>query len=72
MTPNMGAQRQRKHRRKKKKNQAAKPPAQMDAQRQSQRRQRMANGGHVFRAEDKHELDFSEPAMLFYAQESTN
>jgi len=29
----------------------------------------MANGGHLFRPED--ELDFSEPAMLFYAQEST-
>jgi len=27
----------------------------------------MANGGHPFRPE----LDFSEPAMLFYAQEST-
>jgi len=32
----------------------------------------MANGGHLFRPEDKDELDFSEPAMLFYAQESTN
>jgi len=31
----------------------------------------MANGGHFFRPEDKDELDFSEPAMLFYAQEST-
>jgi len=32
----------------------------------------MANGGHLFRPEDKDELDFSEPAMkLFYAQEST-
>jgi len=41
------------------------------AQRQSQRRQRMANGGHLFRPEDKDELDFSEPAMLFYAQQST-
>jgi len=30
-----------------------------------------ANGGHLFRPEDKDELDFSEPAMLFYAQEST-
>jgi len=28
----------------------------------------MANGGHLFRPEDKDELDFSEPAMLFYAQ----
>jgi len=35
---------------------------------------RMANGGHIFRPEDKDELDFSpltEHAMLFYAQEST-
>jgi len=31
----------------------------------------MANGGHLFRPEDKDELDLSEPAMLFYAQEST-
>jgi len=31
----------------------------------------MANGGHLFRPEDKDELDFSEPAVLFYAQEST-
>jgi len=31
----------------------------------------MANGGRLFRPEDKDELDFSEPAMLFYAQEST-
>jgi len=31
----------------------------------------MANGGHLFLPEDKDELDFSEPAMLFYAQEST-
>jgi len=31
----------------------------------------MANGGHLFRPEDKDELNFSEPAMLFYAQEST-
>jgi len=31
----------------------------------------MANGGHLFRPEDKDELDFSEPAMLFYAQQST-
>jgi len=30
----------------------------------------MANGGHLFRPEDKDELDFLEPAMLFYAQES--
>jgi len=28
----------------------------------------MANGGHLFRPEDKDELDFSEPAMLFYAR----
>jgi len=28
----------------------------------------MANGGHLFRPEDKDELDFSEPAMLFYAK----
>jgi len=70
MTPNTGAQRQRKHRRKKK-NKAVKSSAKTDAQRQSERRQRMANGGHLFRPEDKDELDFSEPAMLFYAQEST-
>jgi len=31
----------------------------------------MANGGHLFRPEDKDELDFSEPALPFYAQEST-
>jgi len=31
----------------------------------------MANGGHLFRPEDKDESDFSEPAMLCYAQEST-
>jgi len=31
----------------------------------------MANGGHLFRPEDKDELDFLERAMLFYAQEST-
>jgi len=31
----------------------------------------MATGGHLFRPEDKDELDFSEPAMLFCAQEST-
>jgi len=31
----------------------------------------MANGADLFRAEDKDELDFSELAMLFYAQEST-
>jgi len=31
----------------------------------------MANGGHLCRPEDKDELDFLEPAMLFYAQEST-
>jgi len=31
----------------------------------------MANGDHFSRPEDKDELDFSEPAMLFYAQEST-
>jgi len=31
----------------------------------------MANGGRLFRPEDKDELNFSEPAMLFYAQEST-
>jgi len=31
----------------------------------------MANDGHLFRPEDKDELDFSEPGMLFYAQEST-
>jgi len=31
----------------------------------------MANGGHLFRPENKDELDFSESAMLFYAQEST-
>jgi len=31
----------------------------------------MANGGHLFRPEDNDELNFSEPAMLFYAQEST-
>jgi len=28
----------------------------------------MANGGHLFRPEDKDELDFSEPPMLFYAR----
>jgi len=28
-------------------------------------------GGHIFRPEDKDELDFSEPTILFYAQEST-
>jgi len=32
----------------------------------------MANGGHLFHPEDTDELDFSEPAMLFYAQESTS
>jgi len=31
----------------------------------------MANDGHLFRPEDKDELDFSELAMLFHAQEST-
>jgi len=31
----------------------------------------MANGGHLFRLEDKDELDFSERAMLFYAYDST-
>jgi len=31
----------------------------------------MANGGHLFCPEDKDELDFSKPAMLFYAQQST-
>jgi len=31
----------------------------------------MSNGGHLIRPEDKHGLDFSEPAVLFYAQEST-
>jgi len=31
----------------------------------------MANGGHLFLPEDKDELDFSEPVMLFYVQEST-
>jgi len=31
----------------------------------------MANGSHLFRPEDKDELDFSEPAIHFYAQEST-
>jgi len=31
----------------------------------------MANCGHRFRPEDRNELDFSEHAMLFYAQEST-
>jgi len=71
MIPNTGAKHQWKHRRKKKKNQTAKPLVQTDAQRQSQRRQRMGNGGHLFRPEDKDELDFSEPAMLFYAQQST-
>jgi len=30
----------------------------------------MANGGHLFRPEEKDELDYSELAMLFYAQES--
>jgi len=30
----------------------------------------MANGDHFFNPEDKDELDFSEPAVLFYAQES--
>jgi len=30
----------------------------------------MANAGHFFHPEDKGELDFMEPAMLFYAQES--
>jgi len=30
-----------------------------------------ANGGHLFRPVDKDKLDFSEPAMPFYAQEST-
>jgi len=29
------------------------------------------DSGHLFRPGDKYELDFSEPAMLFYAQEST-
>jgi len=28
----------------------------------------MANGSHHFRPEDKDELDFSGPAMLFYAR----
>jgi len=27
----------------------------------------MANGGHLFHPEDKDELDFSEPVVLFYA-----
>jgi len=31
----------------------------------------MANGSDLFRPEEKDELDFSEPAMLFHAQEST-
>jgi len=31
----------------------------------------IANGSRLFRPEDKDELDFLEPAMLFYAQEST-
>jgi len=31
----------------------------------------MANGDHLFHPEDKDQLDFSEPAMLFYAQQST-
>jgi len=31
----------------------------------------MANGGHLLHPEDEDELDFSELAMLFYAQEST-
>jgi len=31
----------------------------------------MANCGHLFHPEDKDKLDFSEPAVLFYAQEST-
>jgi len=31
----------------------------------------MANDSHLFHPEDKDELDFSEPAMLFFAQEST-
>jgi len=31
----------------------------------------IANGSHLFLPEDKDKLDFSEPAMLFYAQEST-
>jgi len=31
----------------------------------------MANGSHLYRLEDKDELDFSETAKLFYAQEST-
>jgi len=31
----------------------------------------MANVGHLFCPEDKDELDFSEPAVLFYAKEST-
>jgi len=30
----------------------------------------MANGGHLFRPEDKDKLDFSELAKLFYVQES--
>jgi len=30
-----------------------------------------ANGGHLFRPGDKDKLDFSEAAMLLYAQEST-
>jgi len=29
----------------------------------------MENDGHLFHPEDKDELDFSKPAMLFYAQE---
>jgi len=31
----------------------------------------MANGGHLFRLEDTDKLDFSELAMLCYAQKST-
>jgi len=30
----------------------------------------MANGGHLFCPEDKDELDFSEPAMVFYPPKS--
>jgi len=66
MIPKTGAQRQRKHRRKK--NQAAKPPAQTDGQ--SQRRQRMANGGHLFRPEEKTNWTFRN-LQCFFAQEST-
>jgi len=36
----------------------------------AQRQRKHRWSGHLFRPEDKNELDFSEPSMLFYAQES--